>query len=314
MCRPLPLRLPSCKGRTAHGVCLLLWTIACERSRVMAGVGLMRLLGRKCGILLGLVAAHIALHALCWHVSPSPDRVIAALLFMVVPTEGALVGVGMTMGGRKQLPWWLAIGIALVFAFASGCESGLFGTPLPDPAYLPLLIGQVICVSAVLLLMRPMGLQIVSADAPVECPGRFQFSLLDIFNWTTAIAALLAFFKCLPQGAVQIVRPGDRGTACLVNAVSTMLAMASIWLVFGKRRFALRCLVCVIAVFLAAIVLVFCTSESLLYFLFVFTAHAGWLIASLIAVRLAGFRFVWRSRRSVTPPPADPIVGQAPRA
>jgi CDP-diglyceride synthetase len=209
----------------------------------------------------------------------------------------------MALGGRKGLPWRLVVGIASVYAFALACESGVFGRP-PDPAYLPLLVGQVICVGVVLLGLRLTGLGFVDADARVEPPGRFQFSLSDIFNWTTATAVLLAFFKCMPHKTVEIVRSSDWDIACLFNTLCTMLALASIWLVFAKRWLALRCVGCVIVVSLAAVAVgqVFGTPPRrslripLLYWLFVFTAQAGWLIASLLVIRLAGFRLVWQWR------------------
>ena len=202
----------------------------------------------------------------------------------------------MALGGGKQLPWRLVVGVALTMAFACGFQSGLFGARFVDRAYLPILVGQVICTAAVLLGMRLAGLRIANADDRTERSGPFQFSLADILNWTTATAVLLAFFKCLPKTAVELVPPEDWDIFCVVNAACGLLALASIWLVFGRRWLALRCLACPIVVFLDANVLhqVLTASHTLEYFLF--AAHAGWLIASLLAIRLAGFRLAWRWR------------------
>ena len=208
---------------------------------------------------------------------------------------GSLLGLWLAFAEGKKLPWCVLPGSAIAFAVICACDK--IG-PRPDASYVPLLIGQLGCIIVAGLVMRLTGLRLVGVNAPAELGGPFQFSLLDIFNWMTAAAVGLSILKCLPEG--QFDRAWwqlNLAPACVVNGACASLTLASLWLIFGRRWLALRCVSCLALVVLDAIGVDYSVGHSLVGYVVPFAAHPmGWLTASLLAIRFAGFRLVWRWR------------------
>jgi len=162
-----------------------------------------------------------------------------------------------------------------------------------------LLIGQITCSTIALLAARLAGLRCLPPTG-VEGPySSFQFSVLDLMGWTTAIAILLSVWGYSLRDTVgqyfSII------SFVILHGSITCLALTIIWLVFGKRRLVMRVL---------ASVLVFLMETTEFTCLFG-TAHVGrivayfaiftfWLIVSLLVIRLAGYRLQWRWPRTAS--------------
>lgn len=251
---------------------------------------------RPQAIILGLVVVHLLLVPCVWFVKlthPSDDY--NRVIFMLVPTQGALLGFWIALGRRRAMPWRACLGVAAtagaVLWYYRFCRE-------PDPLYLPLLMMQMYSVAVALLAMRLTGLRLTCLSDSVAPSGWMQFSLSEIIGWTATTALTLGSIRYLAQEASALsVLFTDRFAICVV-ALFTVLTFAPIWAVFGARWVISRFLGWVIVVGLGSVVLENMLGRQDLYwwFAFLLTSYTVLLTASLLVIRLAGYRLQWQWR------------------
>jgi hypothetical protein len=245
-------------------------------------------------MLLGLVAVHVVFYVCAWFVDWTMGNCVGAVVFLAIPTQSALLGLWIAMGRRWAIPWRACLGIAIVAAAGFGLNH--FNPNAASHDY-QLFVGEMCLAALGLLLARVAGLRLGHVAAPRAFHGPLQFSLLDVFGWMTATAIILSFIQCLPAGTTLRYLPTERtmGTAL---AILTLIGFASIWVVFGRRWLALRCVLCAMLVGLASPIQTSLGGWGVSWFLFVFSVYAAWLIASLLVIRWAGHRLEWQWRFS----------------
>jgi len=222
-------------------------------------------------------------------------------------------------------------------AMACAAVLGLMGTwgyvrnrpeGKPDIDFLLMLLSTTCLQAMALALLRwRYGWQ-VRVEGDVEgddgSQGRMQFSISQMFVWTTTTAALLALASCIVsdwRAVGETLREakwlGATIGVLVLSALSLPLVIPSVGLVLGdgrRQRFAAWLLVMAVLMALATCLLVFniglaagaTSSDALFASLTVMPLLAGFLVAllgSLLVARLCGFRLV-RCRDAPTGAPA----------
>ena len=252
------------------------------------------------GILIGL---HVVLAALIlWRYGTmQPYEIIGldALLIVLLPSQGNLIGFWTALGG-KRTPWRVTFTVVGIVACLVVCDWCHYHDPFSHAVLL--FVWQTISVGVLLLLARLAGLrlrQIGSEHMEGEL-RRFQFLLWQMLVWTTVLAVVVSSAHYIPSR----LQPDFHLNPALARAAlcCTCVALVSIWLALGRRWLVARAfLLIVTTIGLGTVTLLWQTGGRrplplmlLGNYCLVLFAVAAWTTASLLVVRLAGYRLTWR--------------------
>jgi hypothetical protein len=245
---------------------------------------------------MGLVAVHVALHVVAlslilMHVQPSdsmtPFAVFLEAIFLLGPSQGVLVAMWVILGGGKFL--WRALAATLGAAAYLWCFSNA------DEEWLTYLFGEVMVWCVLLLAARCTGLELSRATDVKPASRRFQFSIRDMFVWTTTVAVFLsAWYSARENGFVVKDHP-DVGP---ILSIFTAIAGVCMFSALTRGWIVVRVVLLPIVVALAAESLVLCIGfrEPFWYLFIDLSLMSFWLVASFLVLRFAGYRLAWRSR------------------
>jgi len=242
-----------------------------------------------------LVGVNVALAALVlWRIArltPDNDTPFDWLLFMVVPSQGNLVGIWTALGG-KRTPWRAVVTVVCVVVGLRLAHGLGYSFALGEVACLS--AWQILGVSSVLLLARLAGLRLIHCETewPKEELGRFQFSIWQMLVWTFILAVILSSVHYLPQG----IRPGFYATPyeAISEGSLTCIALASMWLAFGRAWLPARILLEGMTLGLGVVLGHSVEGFPWINDCVLLSTGAIMTIASLLVVRWAGYRLTWR--------------------
>jgi hypothetical protein len=257
----------------------------------MQGKTAMEQVARARRIVLGLFLLHLALHPFALVLGYDIYPQLA--LYLMVPAQGTLLGFWIAMGGRKTMPWRACAALGIVVAAVLG-RGSLHPSPMPEHA--SLLSDGVVLAAATMLVLRVVGLRLTHVAAPEAPRSPLQVSILEILSWTTAAAVMLGVWQSVPEAAMQIF-PSGWDDMLLLSFAFTILAATSLWLVFGETPLIARGLA--FAVLLGPLSFFVCQlagAPQIGRVVFILSVYSAWVIASLVVVRLAGYRVGWRRR------------------
>jgi len=193
-------------------------------------------------------------------------------------SQGYLLGLWAAFGG-KPTPWRAIFVVLIVVAW-----EWLLGF---DSATM-IVLGQTFIAMGVLFLARFLGLRLSKGKAEDHL-GHLQFSVGQALLWMTAFVVFMAASHYLKDFFA--VSYGAGGIFDFVFVLG--VALAATWLACGRRWFALRCLAVLAMIGLGG---AWCVRSNQLPWLqagSLLGCEAGLIAASLLVVRLAGYRLVW---------------------
>lgn len=238
-----------------------------------------------------LVAVHVVLNVLaCWMQHSQLIYKISGWLdiplVMLFPSQGALLGFWIALGG-KRTSWRVLLTVGGIVAYlwcvgtAPHVEAWSHGL---------LLVPSICIVSVLLLLARFTGLRIVRGEAP--CQQRPQFSVRDALIWMTTFAILFGAIRW-PSPLHQILDDPDDVRFLMNLGICAIASLASFWVVLGRRRLILR-IFALVAVNAAASYS-FTQTNPWLGSLYL-ASEVAWIVGSLVVVRRAGYWLMWQWR------------------
>ncbi len=220
----------------------------------------------------------------------------------ILGSQGCLLGLWAVLGGRLS-PW-------RVVAVAVGTAAWGWFNFLATPSELPDVVLKFVdwdipterafWTMGILLPARFAGLELSRATLGNKGrAGHPQFSLWQALEWMTATAMFLGAVHYISE-AVDYVTVVFRFNPIQwrmgIEATSTAVSFATLWLVLGRKSLLLRCTVLLLTISIGTAMLVWSgawprwdVSRLLIY-------EAAWLSASLLVVRLAGYRLIWNWR------------------
>jgi hypothetical protein len=241
-------------------------------------------------LIVGILAAvHLVLAGMVSFSHKSPSAVdlssAGAFFLMLLPSQGNLVGIWTALGS-KGTPFRVML---IVVAFVIGCHNR---QSIDLGIAFELFLVQMLNVTAVLLILRLTGLELKLPPVEPWHPRPFQFTIGQMMEWTATLAVAMSAFHYLPNGF-----PYSDIPSYAIHLSCTAVALASLWLVFGKRWLPLRFLIIVGAigggtVLLQRMVGFFSLSD----FGYLLASQAAWTILSLLVIRWAGYRMTWHWR------------------
>jgi hypothetical protein len=240
---------------------------------------------RTTQIVVGLVMAHAVLHLAALRVVVggllSPSGMVVSAAYMLAPSQGALLAVWAVFS-RDKLAWRVLsltlVGVAYLPLFLS--ITSKYGRE-----WVWLMIEEALTFGAVLLMARLTGLQLARVGDSRRFMDRFQFYIRDMLIWTTALAVFLSAWRCTSKNILI-----DLISLTLVAGVSTFSTLGRGWIVARIVR--------VPAIIgLATVLAMTVASEASWWDITLpLSLMALWIVASLLVLRSAGYRLVWRPR------------------
>jgi hypothetical protein len=247
-------------------------------------------------LIAGLIAVHVVLHVVAFNAMTRcrlggslPDMPTWALFIVLGFSQGSLLALWIALG-RGRAAWRILAATAVTVGY-------LWCFRDSDVRWLLFISGSMADMTALLSLARLSGLELIHGTDPPIPHRRPQFSLRDMFVWTTTVVVVLGILRTLPD-AFWAANPA--GFVLFAGAISSPIAAAAMWAVLGQRWLAARVFVLLLAV--GAILGAFIAGSlasgepPLLFAAAVPVAVAALLVASLLIVRLAGYRLTWRWR------------------
>jgi hypothetical protein len=224
-------------------------------------------------------------------------------LVALLPGQGTLLGIWAALGG-KATPWRLVAAVVGV----AGCVRLMQAI---DPqnqtgTWIFIAFAQMVPVATLLMVAHFLGTELTVPSAfhppqPGEPHPRWaQFSLRSLFSWTTAMALLLGSLHCLLGESLRWMfrDPEFISDLAAILCSGTLIGLGAIWLALGTRWPPARHAVLLVTTLSAIGVLCLRPglSEEVEFVLVHCSAQVSWVIGSLLLVRLAGYRLVWRRR------------------
>jgi hypothetical protein len=245
-----------------------------------------------------LIAVHVVLHGIVLstilrrmvpNLTLSPFDIILYALFMLAPSQGALLAVWIVLGGGRMRWRGLAFISAIIYVW---CFSAL-GINTDD--LLTVMLAELGLCTAILLVARCTGLQLVRLSGRSLASGRFQFYIRDMLIWTTALAVALSTWHYLPARMLGWM---DRFDACALFASLTLVAGVSMFSTLGRGWIVARIVRLPVIVILAAMLWNLANGgrPQWSWFALLLSLMAFWLVASFLVLRYAGYRLAWRPR------------------
>jgi hypothetical protein len=256
-----------------------------------------------------LVVAHVALHALALLVCKGPPaagsdllRVMAVFaLFTAGPGQGALLAIWTVFGNGRFLWRTLSVAVgALLYVW-------LVGLAERDEEFVLCTIGELGFFTVLLCVARLTGLKLLRFSDVVRALGPSQFYIRDMLVWMTALAMLMSAWRCLPSDAIQFhesTMPAGVPVGLAIVAGATMFSM------LGRGWVVVRIVSLPLAIGIAAVWLAWSVGElnRIGSNVILLGVMALWLLASLLVLRLAGYRLAWRpelAQRELADPQGD---------
>lgn len=251
------------------------------------------------GILVGL---HIVLAALIlWRYAAEKegDQWQMFTLFAVSASQGNLLGFWTALCG-KRTPWRVVTATVGIVIYVIICDRLGGGNGDLGQMLAQVVAWTTVTVGVLLLVARLARLRLQRAgSARVEEElGRFQFSLWQMLVWTTVLAVILSSLHYLPDN----LRPGFQFDPALALGLLWLggLALASVWLAFGKRWLVARVTLLIVVTIVGTAATASSSSTgspSVNHFVclcLLLLAEPVLTTASLLVVRLAGYQLTWR--------------------
>ena len=259
-------------------------------------------------LIASLVVAHLLLHAfVVGTVLPHFPAVVAGppfrapgffwkVMFWVGPSQGALFALWIALGGKRTVRRIL-LAVAVVIVYMS-CFRHV------DYEWLTSTIGQTVVLTPLLLLARLTGLELTRSVDSQAAPRRFQFSIWDMFVWTTVLAVVLSALEYL--SGKRLLTPAHSPVAIEPNPILRLLVvlmlvnLPSIWAALGRRWIIARILSLPVVIGLTAAVIIPPSwwRPYYIHCTIALSSVSAWLVVSLAVVRLAGYHLTWRWRFS----------------
>jgi hypothetical protein len=209
-------------------------------------------------------------------------------LMMLFPSQGALLGFWIALGG-KHASWRVLLTVGGIVAYL-WCVGTV---PYVEALWHGLLLVPSICIVSVLLLLaRFTGLRIFRGEASSQ--QRPQFAVRDALVWLTAFAVLFGAIRWWRSWPLHNILDDPADVRSLTNlGICAIASLASLWVVLGRRRLILR-IFALVAVNAAASYS-FTQTNPWLGSLYL-ASEVAWIVGSLVVVRLAGYRLTWQWR------------------
>ncbi len=205
----------------------------------------------------------------------------------VFSSQGYLLGLWAALGGRPTL--WRATLIVIVAGicgwFTHRYQNGDYSLAIGFATYI--LTGQTFLVMGVLLLARFMGLGLNKTE---DRTGHLQFSIGQVLSWTTALAVFMGATHYLKDFFATYF---SKREICM-SASFLAVGLAAMWLMCGNRWIAVRCFMLLLLIGLGTAWIVRGERMPLRWEAAILLGcEAGVTAASLVVVRLAGYRLTW---------------------
>jgi len=210
-------------------------------------------------------------------------------LLALAPSQASLLGLWAAFAGRGSA--WRSIVVVVLVVGHYVLNDRVFDSAEMQ-FWLAVEAMQVLPWLLAMLVARSLGLRLIR-----EIGGEgdlFQFSLRQSLGWMTAVAVLLTAMRWMPEDfPTSFLRP----SGWAIPGGCSLVAVASVWLTLGRGWLPIRLLLLPIAVVAATTILKFGIGFLDVWVYAVLMAcEAAWLVASLLVVRIAGYRLVWRWR------------------
>lgn len=242
----------------------------------------------------GLIVVHVVLHALALLVCKGPPAgndlfyVAFVALFVAGPGQGALLAIWTVFGNGRFLWRTLSVAVgALLYVWLVGLAERV------DEEFVLCTIGELGFFAVLLCVARLTGLKLLRFSDVVKAPGPSQFYIRDMLAWMTALAVLMSAWRCLPSDAIQF---RGRGMPAGVPVGLAIVAGATMFSMLGRGWVVVRIVSLPLAIGIAAVWLAWSVGElgRIGFNAILLGVMALWLIASLLVLRLAGYRLAWR--------------------
>ncbi len=215
---------------------------------------------------------------------------IGFALFMLFPSQGSLIAIWAALGRRPALRVALAcIGIVVCFRI----------TNVPYFPYyeaIQLMAIETASIIAMLLLFRLTGLEMTSVPLEPWESKPFQFTIWQIITWTATVAVVMSALHYFPDDPLRLSSFRELPSLLAIVVSLGIVALMSIWLVFGKKWLLLRVLGVLAAIGTGTWILDLNFNMNWWHFVTLLALEAAWTILSLLVVRWAGNRMTWHWR------------------
>jgi hypothetical protein len=248
-------------------------------------------------LIAALVAVHVVLHviALTNHNGPfqieNVSEFFFAALLMLGPSQATLLAFLAAFGRGRFL--------LRVVPTVVGAVVYLRCFALLDSEWQWLTIGQLGNMGVLLLVARVVGFDLVHRRDLPTASRRFQFTIRDMLSWMTALAVILGALHYAPEGWFSIYSRKESiasfGSLLLVAVTSIILSLCNGWLL-------VRLLLLPLTIGIGATWLASRNGLDLWYFGLYLGLMSAWITGSLLVVRYAGYRLIWRWRFSRAQP------------
>jgi hypothetical protein len=259
-------------------------------------------------LIAALVLVHVGLHVVALWTNPdAPDPSVRLSEFFVA----ALLMLGACQA--TLLAFWAAFGrgrfIWRVLPTVVGVIAYLRCTTWSRGEWKELTIGQLGVMGVLFLVARVVGFELLRCKDPPTASRRFQFTIHDMLSWMTALAVILGALHYMPQRCFPIVSIEHAivifGSFLLVAVASIVFSLRNGWLL--ARLLLLPLTIGLSAAWLAS----HASGRSVWYFSLFLGLMSMWIAGSLLVVRYAGYRLIWRWRFS-RKHPDNRATGQPP--
>ena len=207
----------------------------------------------------------------------------------IFASQGCLLGLWVALGG-KPTPWRAVLVVIVAAVWGWSMQGQQHQLNLATSEAVAVLTGQTFQVMGILLLARFMGLALETGGHGSENQIRhLQFSVGQALSWMTAFAVFMAATHYLKNFFSNYF---DIGQACFFLSFLAV-TLAAMWLIFGSRWVALRCLTLLVQSCLGTIWISRFLQERWWPCAALLGCEAVVTAASLLVVRLAGYRLTW---------------------
>jgi hypothetical protein len=237
---------------------------------------------------------------------PRNRPVPLAIVFLILLfSQNALTAIWVG-SGRTRLPWRLLVG-AMEILLAGGLIKTLIVPEEPLHEFCWFLAAQMITILGVLGVSAAAGCRLQSTVDPTT--GKYdrqspsQFTLLNLFAWTTALAVIVGLLRSLVLSGIKFVEPHNEYLGMsLIGALFALPPLSALWAINGQKYATLRGIQFFIIFGLIAFFIISASDTEERYLMAaMFILELLLLVGSLLVFRLEGYRLVRRRR-------AAPIV------
>ncbi len=244
-------------------------------------------------LIAALVLGHVVLHVVAHFAGledlppDEPSEFFLFALYMLGPSQATLLAFWAAFG-RGRLIW-------RVLPTVVGAVVYLRCTALPGGTWHELTIAFLGVTGVLLLVARVLGFELVRCKDPPTAPRRFQFTIRDMLSWMTALAVILSALHYTPEGWLARYA---RESSIVTLGSFLLVAIASIVLSLCDRWLLARLLLLPLTIGLGTALLAGPNVRPTWYLALFPGLMSAWITGSLLVVRYAGYRLIWRWRFS----------------